>query len=388
MSFVVKIIDSSDNDLWDEYVLGHPESTLYHLSAWQNIIKKTYGHKTYYLAAFNDDSAHYTRNTRRKEIKATNNTSKGQNNAVNFNKIVGILPLVHLKNFIFGCSLISLPFFDMGGILADNEKVEETLLLKARKIAKQLKTSKIELRHLELPVYFKNSESNRSKDELSYTSKQHKVRMLLALPDSSNALMKSFKAKLRSQIKKPIKEGLECKIGGPELLGDFYNVFLVNMRDLGSPIHSLKLMKNVFKAFPNSAKIVVVYKSDEPLASSIVVGFKDVLENPWASALRKYSRLSPNMLLYWTMLEYACDNGFKYFDFGRSTRDEGTYKFKEQWGAKPKPLYWQYLSLNGRPINEASFERPKFNMAVKYWQKLPIAVTKVIGPMIRKHIAL
>ena len=147
-------------------------------------------------------------------------------------------------------------------------------------------------------------------------------------------------------------------------------------------------MKNVLEQFPEQAKIVTVYKNTLPVASSLVVGFKDTLENPWASALRQYSRLSPNMLLYWTMLEYACDNGYNCFDFGRSSPDEGTYKFKKQWGGKPNPLHWHYISLNDQPFEEGTSEKSKFDKAIHYWQKLPVLVTQIIGPMIRKQIAL
>jgi FemAB-related protein (PEP-CTERM system-associated) len=200
--------------------------------------------------------------------------------------------------------------------------------------------------------------------------------------------MKSFKSKLRSQIKKPLKEGLNSKVGGLELLEDFYKVFSINMRDLGSPLHSKEIMRNTLEEFPDTARIVIVHKDNQSLACGLIVGFKNILENPWASALREYSRLSPNMLLYWSMLEYACDNGFSSFDFGRSSPSEGTYKFKEQWGAEPSPLNWHYISLNGRAADAEIDEKSKFEKAIRYWQKLPVPVTRIIGPMIRKHIGL
>ena len=212
--------------------------------------------------------------------------------------------------------------------------------------------------------------------------------MLLDLPESSEALMQSFKAKLRSQIKKPLKEGLKSKVGSVELLDYFYKVFSKNMRDLGSPVHSKSLMKNVLEEFFKESKIIMVYKDDQPIACSLIVGFKYTLENPWASALRQYSQLSPNMFLYWTMLEYACDNDLKYFDFGRSSPDEGTYKFKEQWGAIPTTLHWHYISLDSQPIDEETSEKSKFDKAIRFWQKIPVPITKIIGPMIRKHIGL
>jgi len=211
--------------------------------------------------------------------------------------------------------------------------------------------------------------------------------MLLELPESSDVLMESFRSKLRSQIKKPLKEGLYAKVGGLELLDDFYSVFSTNMRDLGSPVHSKKLMLNILMELQES-RIVTIYKDAQPLAASMVIGFKDTLKNPWASSLRGYSKLSPNMLLYWAMLEYACNSGFKYFDFGRSSPEEGTYKFKEQWGGEQVALNWHYISLDGQPIDPETWGKSKFEKAIKLWKKLPIPITTTIGPRIRKYIGL
>ena len=212
--------------------------------------------------------------------------------------------------------------------------------------------------------------------------------MLLNLPDSSETLMKSFKSKLRSQITKPLRQGLTSRTGGAELLKDFYKVFLVTMRDLGSPVHSMKLMRNTLSEFPERSQIIVVYRSEEPVAAALVIGFQNVLHNPWASSLRKYASLSPNMLLYLRMLEYACDNGYQVFDFGRSSVSEGTYRFKEQWGAVPAPLYWHYICLDGNLPNPDGFAKQRFESATRCWKKLPVVVTRAIGPSIRKHISL
>jgi serine/alanine adding enzyme len=395
MSIKIKAIEPIEAPAWDEYVYNHPRATLYHLSGWQNVINKTYGHKTYYLMAIREpEGSQLTAHSPQVSVKNYDLSTISYEP-----KVIGILPLVHLKHFLFGNSLISIPFFDLGGILAGDEETEKALLSEVIKLGQELKVENIELRHIE-PLSWLN-ESSKLKDQssnsshmsydlsaLSCVTKSHKVRMLLNTPESSEILMKSFKAKLRSQIKKPLKEGLKSKVGGVELLDDFYEVFSINMRDLGSPVHSKSLMKNVLEEFSRESRIIMVYKDDQPIACSLIVGFKDTLENPWASALRQYSRLSPNMLLYWTMLEYACDNGLKYFDFGRSSPDEGTYKFKEQWGAIPTVLHWHYIALDGQPISEETSEKSKFEKAIRFWQKIPVPITKIIGPMIRKHIGL
>lgn len=402
MSIKVKKLQSVDAAVWDSYVYNHPRATLYHLSGWKNVIEKTYGHKTYYLMAIKE-AQQCTTNIQNPETRnqreETDSELSAMSYELNSDQVVGVLPLVHLKHFLFGNSLISIPFFDLGGVLADDEESEKALLSEAIELGQKLRANSIELRHMEPLSWLahssqltangkKNSPMSYDLSAVSCATKSHKVRMLLDLPESSEELMKSFKAKLRSQIKKPLKEGLKSKTGGIELLEDFYKVFSINMRDLGSPVHSRNLMQNVLEEFPEESRIVIVYKDNKPLACSLFVGFKHTLENPWASATRAYSRLSPNMLLYWAMLEYASDNGFRYFDFGRSSPDEGTYKFKEQWGAKPTQLHWHYISLNGNPVGEQTSEKSKFERAIRYWQKLPVPITRILGPMIRKHIGL
>ena len=357
MPITLRLFQEVDKEAWNSYVLGHPDGTYCHLAGWKEVIEKAYGHKTYYLIAIkeNQDSI-----------------------------ISGILPLVHLKHFLFGNHLVSIPFFDLGGLLADDQETERALLSEAIKLGCQLGVDKIELRQTTLLPSAKLITG----EKYFLQTKSHKVRMLLSLPKSPEILIKSFKSKLRSQINKPLKEGLYSKMGGLELLEDFYQVFLINMRDLGSPVHSKKLMKLVLQEFSENTQLIVIYKEKIPLACSLIVVFKDIVENPWASALKEYNPLSPNMLLYWTMLEYACKNGYSFFDFGRSSVDQGTYKFKEQWGAEPTPLHWHLFVLNGHQVTDRESEKAKFDKAIEYWKKLPVFTTRLIGPYIRKHISL
>ena len=270
MSIKINKITQADTTIWDTYVNAHPKATLYHLSSWKNIIKKTYGHKTYYLLAVNrsklkvEDPPYSWRTHRSEERTRTAYQLTAISYKLDSNQVVGILPLVHLKHFLFGNSLISIPFFDIGGILANNEETENALLSEAIKIGQELKANNIEFRHidpiatlnqhqildeqlksfapfsqrrsevsqfhLETEKIKKSNQSCQSCQKKYITTKSHKVRMLLALPESAEALMKSFKSKLRSQVKKPIKEGLKAKIGSLELLDDFYKVFSINMR--------------------------------------------------------------------------------------------------------------------------------------------------------------
>jgi serine/alanine adding enzyme len=214
----------------------------------------------------------------------------------------------------------------------------------------------------------------------------------MVLPESSDALMKSFKSKLRSQINRPVKAGLKAKIGGIELLDDFYRVFVTNMHDLGSPVHSKLLPHKVMEKFSDTAKIVLIHNGQKSFAASIIVAFKNVMTNPWASALREYSKLSPNMLLYYTMLSHACDCGYRYFDFGRSTPEEGSHRFKLQWGAQPQNMYWYTFWLQKNKHDESNHDiltkSKKRAVLESLWRRFPVSVSRIIGPLIRKHIDL
>jgi lipid II:glycine glycyltransferase (peptidoglycan interpeptide bridge formation enzyme) len=224
--------------------------------------------------------------------------------------------------------------------------------------------------------------------------------MLLKLPESSSVLLASFKAKLRSQIRKPVRDGLTVQVGGKDLLDPFYRLFSINMRDLGSPVHSEAWLRAVLGAYGNRAHLVLVRMPDKtPAAGGILLCHPNQVSVPWASALRCFNRFNPNMLLYWTLLSLACDLGYPAFDFGRSTPGEGTYRFKAQWGARPGPLHWSGIDLpsdrretgisSARAGEATAAHSGKARAAAEsVIQKMPLGLLKVLGPNARKYISL
>ncbi len=335
---------------WNAYVHTHPHATAAHLFEWKKVIENTYGHETAYLMAVQG-------------------------------RVRGLVPLVHLKHFLFGNELVSMPFLDTGGILGNDPATEQALWAEASRFAQSKGAKALELRSpapLHLEVF---------PEEDAPAVRTDKARMLLPLPPSSEELSASFKSKLRSQIRKPVKQGIQALVGGKELLHEFYRVFSVNMRELGSPVHAKALFSNILDAFPEKARLVLVRDPrGTPLAGGLILGFKKTLLNPWASSLRQYSSLSPNMLLYWQMLAHACEQSYDTFDFGRSSRSDGTYRFKAQWGAKDLPLYWYRLSLQGNSRDPG--QSRLFQKASQCWKRLPVPVANFLGPSIRKHIGL
>ena len=342
----------NDHDAWDAYVTGHPRGLAYHLTAWCEAVEKAYRLPYHLLLA---ENAH---------------------------GVCGILPLIAFKVPLKSTVLISLPYCDVGGLLANDENTSRTLLLQAQEMMKELGADQLEVRSQD-PVQELAEHPDNAKA---------KVRMLLDLPASGEELLQSLKSKVRSQAKKSIRDGLTATLGGLELLDTFYGIFSENMRDLGSPVHSRQWIRAILTTYGDRARVGIVSTPEGiPAAAGILLLHPWTASVPWASSLRRYNPLNPNMALYWTFLSYAADHGHARFDFGRSTPGEGTYRFKKQWGAAPHPLHWQrYRPENGwdtRRVasNESSFAR---ELAARCWQKLPLTVATTCGPFVRRYVSL
>ena len=342
----IKAATVSDKEAWDNYVLSHPDGIAYQLFAWKESIEKAYKFKACYLLA---------RNNRR---------------------IKGVLPLIIFKLPFSKKKLISLPYCDAGGPLADDTLIERALFQKSLEIAQSAEVS------IRSTKPFADLPSGT-------TINQQKARMLLNLPDASDLLLAGLKAKVRSQVKKAYKNGLTSTLGSLNLLPDFYSVFSENMRDLGSPVHSRKWIHAILKYYGNRAHAAVVYTSyGEPAAAGIILCHPRAVSIPWASSLRRFNKLNPNMMLYWTFLKFAADNGYPAFDFGRSTPGEGTFRFKKQWGARPEYLHWgDFKQGRQLPFSGSSVSGNR-RLAESFIMHLPVRAATALGTAARKYIPL
>lgn len=218
-----------------------------------------------------------------------------------------------------------------------------------------------------------------------WPSRRHKVAMWRPLESSAEALWTALDRKVRNQVRKAEKSGLRVQHGGAELLDPFYRVFCRTMRDLGTPVYGKAFFAEVLAAWPDRSRVFVVSSGDTAVAASIVLAWRDRVEVPWAASLREHAVNAPNMLLYRAMLNWSIARGARVFDFGRSTPDEGTYRFKAQWGAEPRPMVWEYGCLDG-PVPDQSPKNPKFRAAIALWQRLPIWAANLAGPPIVRNI--
>jgi serine/alanine adding enzyme len=287
---------------------------------------------------------------------------------------VGLLPLCFLKTRLFGRFLVGMPYLNVGGVIAEDEGVAAELITQAVTVADELDVRYLELRH----------ERRWPHPALGVESTQ-KVHMRLALPADADELWKQFDPKVRNQIRKAEKNNLTVSWGGSDLLDDFYRVFAINMRDLGTPVFSRRLFEAILNHLDRDAEICVVRHEGNPCAAGMLLHGDGLAETPSASSLRQFNNLNGNMLLYWSFLKRAIERGQRTFDFGRTSVDSNTHRFKAQWGAEPYPAVWQYYVRQGS-VGDMRPDNPKLQRRIAMWKRLPVWLTRLAGPHIVRGI--
>jgi FemAB-related protein (PEP-CTERM system-associated) len=329
---------------WDAFVRARPQASLYQYSGWALLARDVFGHAAYFAECRDSGGA-----------------------------LIGVLPLVRQKSIVFGSSLTSVPFFNYGGALADTPEVTQALMEHARSLAQMLGCRYLEFRDV-----------RRQPGE--WRVRTDKVTLILDLPADFATLSKQLGAKLRSQAKRADRENPSVRVGGAELLNDFYDIFCRTMRDLGTPVYPRRFFAAILRRFSDECLLVVLDRAGQPAAAAFLVLANGRAEIPWAGCRDDAKSAGFNMRLYWEVLRVVVERGCRQFDFGRSTVDSGTYRFKLQWGAKPLQLHWHRWERGGVPGDDAvvssASEGKLMHYATEAWKHLPLGVANMLGPLV------
>lgn len=341
--FQIRELGSGEMSTWCRFVNAQENAPAYCSAAWRNAIQSVFGHRTRIWVA---------------------ESSAGE--------MLGGVPLTFFRSRLFGRFAVSVPYFNYGGVLTGYENVARALLDELQKVCEREKLDHIEIRTLQ--------------PELWPDRSSEKVSMVLPLPKNRQELDRQLGSKVRAQCKKAERHQPMIRFGKLALLDDFYCVFATNMRDLGTPVYTKKWFAALLSQPEITSTLAVVYLAGKPVSSGFLVGHNDMLEIPWASTIKSANAMDTNMWMYRQLLDYAVDQGYGFFDFGRSSRDAGTYRFKKQWGAQPHEHHWYYLLPPGGRIPALNPNNPKYKVLIAAWKRLPVWLTKVIGPPLVKNI--
>ena len=317
---------------WDAYVLSRPGTHFAQRTAWRSLVGEFFPVEARWWQARDEHD-----------------------------RIVGILPVFRGRNALFSSP---------GGLVADSTDAAVALLERAGGEVARDRLLWLEMR--DQSAAWPNAA----------TSTEH-VTLVLELATDEDAQWASFDAKLRNQVRKAQKSGLRIERGASQL-DAFHRVFTECMRDLGTPAMERRYFGRALELYGDAAEVLVVYHGAQPIGGMFVVRHADTLFDPWACSLRRFFALCPNSLLYWEALRFALAAGMRRFDFGRSQPGSGTYRFKTQFGARSMPLYYQYVLGRAPRVPTLADQKSSLELAVHVWRRLPLAVTRALGPRARR----
>ena len=211
---------------------------------------------------------------------------------------------------VFGRILCSVPFMNYGGPIAATPEAAAALTERAISLSDGLHADYLELRcaqplKTDMPVSLR------------------KVSMTIELDADPEKLWDGFSAHHRKNVRRAMKNELDVRVGGIELLDPFYHVLELSWRHLGTPLYAKRYFRRVLETFPDNTHVYICQHKDKPAGVALVGHFNGTVEGLWAGRDPALRDLQANYVLYWGMIRHTCHAGYRRFHLGRSTTESG-----------------------------------------------------------------
>jgi FemAB-related protein (PEP-CTERM system-associated) len=338
----VRELAEPDFSRWDAFVENAPDGTFYHLAGWKRLIESELRHDAHYI---------YCEHA---------------------GEIVAVLPLVRVRSWLFGDSLVSVPFLVYGGPIALSSDALDAVVSAARELAEELGVDYLELR-------------NRAPLEGEWSTSDANVTFRKGIAADPDENLMAVPRKQRAMIRKGIKAGLTSELD--DSVERLYAALLPCKRNLGTPFFGRNWLQAIKDEFGKSAEITIVLHQEKVVCGVMSFRFRNEILPYYGGGGDIARDLKGNDYMYWAVMERACQDGVEVFDYGRSKVGSGAYRFKKHWGFEPEPLHYQYHLVNARSVPDLSPTNPKFEFLVACWKRLPLPVAGAVGPPLAKRLA-
>jgi FemAB-related protein (PEP-CTERM system-associated) len=327
---------------WDAFVRSTPGGSPFHLLAWKRAVETTFRHRAHYLMA------------------------------VRGGGLEGVLPLFEVRGLLGGRGLVSVPYGVYGGVCATSAAAREALVGASRQLAGRVKADYVELRH-------------RSGQEADLPTKSLYVTFSRPIESSEEANLNAIPRKQRRMTRQGLKHGLRPEFG-LEHLDRFYDIYAHSVHSLGSPVFPRRLFHAIGQEFGKDCELLTIWKDSVPVSGVLTLLFEDQVLPYYGGARQEALAFAVNDFMYWELLCHAAKAGYRTFDFGRSREGTGAYNFKRHWGFEPVALPYQYVLMDGSQMPNLSPSNPRMHFAVEAWKRMPLPLTKVVGPFLTRYL--
>ena len=337
----VRSMASRDLASWNAFVEGHAGATFFHLGEWRSVLESAFGHETFYLIAERGGS------------------------------IEGVLPLARIRSRLFGDSLISTPFCVYGGALATTDAAVRALDREAVDLAERLGVGHLELR-------------NRTRVHPDWPCRDLYVTFRREIDQDPETNLQRIPRKQRAMVRKGIAAGLDGTL--EDGLDVFYRIYAESVRSLGTPVLSRRYFRMLRETFGERCEILTIRRGGRAIAGVMSFYFRDQVLPYYGGGTAESRGVAGSDFLYWDLMRRACERGVRWFDFGRSKRNVGSYHFKRHWGFEPQPLCYEIRLVRATAVPEVNPLNPKYRLLVEAWKRIPLPLSTVVGPWISRSL--
>lgn len=353
MKIDIEYLSKDNEDQWRAFAKEDRRAGVWHSLEWKDILTKEYGFKPKYMMAKKDGVA------------------------------CGILPQFQIKSPITGNRLVSLPFSYYCGPVASSSDAYLKLITESQSFANDKGCKYHEMKMIEKLPPEVVKDASLVENEFFYTS----IVDLSANPDDN--WKKLDTRRTRWAVNKAMRSGVTIRTDTNDDDIKIHHKLKVQTRKKhGSPSPSLRFFKSIMDKFGDSgiAKLWVAELEGNVVSTLLFYTYKDLVMPAYIASDDAYNSFMPNNLLYWKSIEWGCNNGFKYFDFGRTEpSNETLLSFKTKWGANNFKIPYYYYPVQPKLMSQNRNEG-KTGFIKDTWKKLPDPVIEVLGPMLLKHV--
>ena len=336
MNIRVRLLELQDCAQWDEFVRAHPHGSPFHLIAWKNSIETVFRYKSHYLLAISGE------------------------------RIRGVLPLFFVSNLLMGKVLLSTPFAVYGGMLADSPQAQAALRDELQDLSRKTQVEHAELRnaHAEQCVGFSNV--------------SRYVSFVQQIGPDEEAIMAAIPRKTRYMVRKALKYPFSTGITADP--SNFIELYTRNLRKLGTPSFPRRHFHTLLRNFAKEADIREVRLNGKVVSAVLTFYFRDQVLPYYGASDPEYNEFAPNNYMYFDLMRWGAQNGYRWFDFGRSKKESGSFDFKAHWGMEVRDLPYEMLLVKRASLPDFSPSNRKYQRVIQLWQKLPLSLTRAVGP--------
>lgn len=306
MANQIIVVDIKNDRRWDEYVDDHPSGTVYHSTAWGQVLESTFRYTPFYLALEREDKRRFE----------------------------GIVPLFLIDNRLAGKKVVSLPLTTYCKRLMPDTDFDRMLHFIKSHVSGNV------------CMEFKLFEEGECRFDMLERRSDYVTQVLQIEPDLEKTYRKFHDTSIRQKIKRAEKSGLNLRMGESEKdLRSFYKLYTKTRKKHGLPPQPFSFFLNMWRVLKpkNLMSLPLVEHEDKVVAAATILKSKNIHHFEYSGSDERSLKLFPNHKLIWESIQLAYRTGSRFFDFGRSwNSNKPLIDFKARWGAEKYELPYYY----------------------------------------------